>query len=166
VIGYQGVTFLHQPDGALANDLALRELLVREIRSFRPDAVISTDPETVFRKGGRGINHTDHRAAGMAAADAIFPAARNPMFMPGLVAERLLPHRVRWLYLSGSNQPTVRVDITEHLERKLAALRCHESQLAGDAEILEHVRGRAADEGEAIGVAAAEAFRLIVIDPD
>ena len=36
VVGYAGVTFLHQPDGALANDLALRELLVREIRTFRP----------------------------------------------------------------------------------------------------------------------------------
>src|SRR5438045_4414467 len=28
VVGYAGVTFLHAPDGALANDLALREQLV------------------------------------------------------------------------------------------------------------------------------------------
>lgn len=166
VIGYQGVTFLHQPDGALANDLVLRELLVREIRAFRPDAVISTDPETVFRRGGNGINHTDHRAAGMAAADAIFPAARNPMSFPGLVGEGLLPHRVRRLYLAGSNHPTVRVDIGARLERKLGALRCHESQRAGEPESLDKVRKRAAAEGEPIGVAAAEAFRLVVIDPD
>src|SRR3954451_7430243 len=32
VVGYAGVTYLHQPDGALVNDLALREHLVREIR--------------------------------------------------------------------------------------------------------------------------------------
>jgi len=166
VIGYAGVTFLHQPDGALANDLPLRELLVREIRAFRPDAVISTDPETVFRKGGRGINHTDHRAAGMAAADAIFPAARNPMSFPGLIREGLLPHRVRRLYLSGSNQPTIRVDIGDSLERKLEALRCHVSQRAGEDGSLANVRNRAASEGEAVGVAAAEAFRLVVIDPD
>ncbi len=166
VIGYAGVTFLNQPDGALANDLALRELLVREIRAFRPDTVISTDPETVFRKGGRGINHADHRAAGMAAADAIFPAARNPMSFPGLVREGLLPHRVRRLYLSGSNEPTVRVDIGDRLERKLEALRCHVSQGAGGDESLANVRKRAASEGEAIGVAAAEAFRLVIIDPD
>jgi len=69
VIGYAGVSFLHQPDGALANDLALRELLVREIRTFRPDAVLATDPDTLFYQGG-GINHTDHRAAGIAAVDA------------------------------------------------------------------------------------------------
>ena len=81
IIGYAGVTFLHQPDGALANDLALRELLVREIRTFRPDAVLATDPETLFHGDG-GVNHTDHRAAGMAAVDAVYPAARNPMAFP------------------------------------------------------------------------------------
>ena len=66
VIGYAGVSYLHQPDGALANDLALREMLVREIRTFKPDAVFCTDPEAVFHRGG-GVNHADHRAAGMAA---------------------------------------------------------------------------------------------------
>jgi LmbE family N-acetylglucosaminyl deacetylase len=68
VIGYAGVSFLNQPDGALANDLALRELLVREIRTFRPDAILATDPEALFYADG-GVNHTDHRAAGLAAVD-------------------------------------------------------------------------------------------------
>src|SRR5512135_2222474 len=35
VVGYEGVDFLHQPDGALENDLALREQLVRIIRRFK-----------------------------------------------------------------------------------------------------------------------------------
>src|SRR5215212_9509102 len=48
VVGYAGVTYLHQPDGALVNDLALREHLVREIRTFKPDAVLATDPDTIF----------------------------------------------------------------------------------------------------------------------
>src|SRR5450759_4263734 len=59
IVGYAGVSFLHQPDGALANDLPLRELLVREIRTFGPDAVLTHDPEVVVHRGG-GINHTDH----------------------------------------------------------------------------------------------------------
>ena len=63
VVGYSGVTFLHQPDGALVNDLVLREHLVREIRTFRPDAVLAVDPETLFYGDG-GVNHTDHRASG------------------------------------------------------------------------------------------------------
>src|SRR5207249_3238585 len=39
IVGYAEVHFLHQPDGALANDLAVREQLVRLMREFRPDAV-------------------------------------------------------------------------------------------------------------------------------
>ena len=35
VVGFAGVSFLHQPDGALVNDLVLRELLVREIQIGR-----------------------------------------------------------------------------------------------------------------------------------
>jgi LmbE family N-acetylglucosaminyl deacetylase len=96
IIGYAGVSFLHAPDGALVNDLALRELLVTEIRTFRPDAVLATDPETIFHGGG-GINHTDHRAAGMAAVDAVYPAARNPMAFPNLARSGLGAHRVRRL---------------------------------------------------------------------
>jgi len=57
IVGYAGVSFLHMPDGALVNDLALREQLVREIRTFRPDAVLATDPTVIFYRFG-GINHT------------------------------------------------------------------------------------------------------------
>src|SRR5450759_4944747 len=78
VVGYDEVRFLHQPDGALANELPLRELLVREIREFRPDAVFTHDPEVLFYQGS-GVNHTDHRAAGIAAVDAVYPADRTPM---------------------------------------------------------------------------------------
>ena len=84
VVGYAGVSFLHQPDGALANDLPLRELLVREIRTFRPDAVFATDPEAVFHRGG-GVNHTDHRAAG------------SPRSMPSIRPRATRWHSRRWL---------------------------------------------------------------------
>ena len=165
IVGYSGVTFLHGPDGALANDLALREHLVREIRLFRPDAVLATDPETLFYRDG-GVNHSDHRAAGMAAVDASYPAARNPMAFPSLVRAGLAPHRVRRLYLFWSNTPTARVDIGPGLERKLAGLRAHASQLADPDAVATRVGARAAQEGAAIGVPAAEAFRVVVIDRD
>ena len=57
IVGYAGVSFLHQPDGALANDLPLRELLVREIRTFRPDAVLTQDPEVVVYPDGGDQPH-------------------------------------------------------------------------------------------------------------
>jgi len=165
LIGYAGVSFLHQPDGALANDLALREMLVREIRTFRPDAVLATDPETLFYGDG-GVNHADHRAAGMAAVDAVYPAARNPMAFPGLARSGLASHKVRRLYLFWSNYPTAWVDISVSIERKLLALHEHASQIRDFEGLDGRIREWAAAEGARMGVAAAEGLRLVIIDDD
>lgn len=165
IVGYVGVSFLHQPDGALANDLALRELLVREIRIFRPDAVLATDPETLFHDES-GINHTDHREAAMAAVDAVYPAARNPMAFPWLARDGLAPHAVRRLYCFWSNHATVHVDVTATIGRKIDALRAHASQIKHPDEMETRIRAWAREEGQMIGVEAAEALRVIVIDED
>jgi LmbE family N-acetylglucosaminyl deacetylase len=165
IIGYAGVTFLHMPDGALVNDLVLREHLVREIRTFRPDAVLATDPTVIFYQFG-GINHTDHREAGIAAIDAVYPAARNPMAFPALARGGLAAHRVRRLYLFWPDEPNVRVDITATVGRKVDALRAHASQIKEPAKLEERIREWAREEGEPIGAAAGEALRLVVIDED
>lgn len=165
VIGYAGVSFLHQPDGALANDLALREMLVREIRTFKPEAVLATDPETLFYRGG-GVNHTDHRTAGLAAVDAVYPAARNPMAFPALARNGLAAHSVSRIYLFWSERPDAWVDVTATLDRKLAALAEHRSQIKDMDALSTRIREWAAEEGRAIGVDAAEALRLVVIDDD
>ena len=61
IIGYEGVTFLHAPDGALANDLALREQLVAAIREFRPDAVLTMDPSMLPAVPGGSSTRTTAR---------------------------------------------------------------------------------------------------------
>ena len=165
VVGYTGVSFLHQPDGNLVNDLPLREMLVREIRTFKPDAVLCGDPEVVIHSGG-GINHTDHRAAAMAAVDAVYPAARNPMAFPSLARNGLPAHRVRRLYLMWSNRPDAWVDVTPAVDRKIEALRSHASQLHDPEAVFARVRGRLTEQGAGIGVPAAEAYRLVVLDAD
>jgi len=165
IVGYAGVTFLHQPDGALANELALREQLVREIRSFRPDAVLTHDPEIVFWSDG-GVNHTDHRTAGLAAVDAVYPAARNPMAFPWLARSGLAAHRVRRLYLFWTERPNAWVDVSATLERKIDALRAHASQINEPEKLEERIQSWAGDEGRKIGAPAAEALRLVVIDED
>jgi LmbE family N-acetylglucosaminyl deacetylase len=165
IVGYAGVSFLHMPDGAVVNDLALREHLVREIRTFRPDAVLTSDPTVLFHEGG-GVNHTDHRAAGLAAVDAVYPAARNPMAFPSLARGGLGLHKVRRLYLFWPNQPSVRIDVTATLERKIAALHAHASQIKDLERLDERIRAWAREEGEAIGAAAGEALRLVIIDDD
>jgi LmbE family N-acetylglucosaminyl deacetylase len=165
IVGYSGITFLHQPDGALVADLALREMLVREIRAFKPDAVVTGDPEVVIHAGG-GVNHSDHRAAALAAVDAVYPAARNPMAFPKLHREGLEAHKVRRLYLMWSNQPNVWIDVSATAERKVEALRAHASQLRDPEGVFSRVRNRLAENGAMAGVEAAEAYRLVVIDPD
>lgn len=165
VVGYAGVSFLHMPDGALVNDLVLREHLVREIRTFRPDAVLATDPETLFYRD-RGVNHTDHRAAGFAAVDAVYPAARNPMAFPWLAKQGLAAHRVRRLYLFWSNTPTVFVDVAATVDRKIDALRAHASQLKDFDGLEKRVREWFVELGRPIGLEAADGFHLVIIDED
>jgi LmbE family N-acetylglucosaminyl deacetylase len=165
IVGYAGVSFLHQPDGALVNDLPLRELLVREIRTFRPDAVVTGDPEVVIHVGG-AVNHTDHRAAGIAAVDAVYPAARNPMAFPWLAKSGLAAHKVKRLYLMWTNSADTWIDVSATVDRKIEALRCHASQLHEPEQVFKRVRTRLAEQGAQIGVESAEAYRLVVLEPD
>jgi LmbE family N-acetylglucosaminyl deacetylase len=165
VVGYEGVSFLHMPDGALANDLILREQLVREIRTFRPDAVLATDPENSFPRG-EGVNHTDHRAAGWAAADAVYPAARNPMAFPWLAKGGLEKHVVRRLYFFWTHRANAYVDITATVGRKLDALRCHASQIQDFDEVEKWIREWSGAQGKEVGVANADGFFSVVIDDD
>lgn len=163
IIGYEEVTFLHRPDGALENDLALREQLVMLIRRFKPDAVVTMDPTMVFSASGR-VQHTDHRAAAMAAVDAVYPAARNAMAFPHLAKSGLAPHTVRWLYLTWTDRPTGWIDTSATFERKLAALRAHTSQLRKPQELEERMRRMAAEEGAKVGTAMADAFRILDVE--
>ncbi len=119
---------------------------MREIRTFRPDAVLAVDPETLFYTDA-GVNHADHRTAGMAAVDAVYPAARNPMAFPWLERDGLAAHVVRRLYLFWSNQPNAWIDVTATLDRKLAALRAHPSQLRQPEQLEPRIRAWAAEEG-------------------
>lgn len=163
VVGYEDVVFLHRPDGGLANDLALREQLVREIRRFKPDAVLTMDPEVVILEN-RHIQHVDHRQAGMAALDAVYPAARNAMAFPHLVlTEQLDPHSVNTVLLFFSSQPNAWVDTSDTLEVKIAALRQHASQLRQPTELEDLIRRWAAEDGERVGRPAAESFRRVTL---
>ncbi len=160
-VGYEAVTFLHRPDGALANDLALREQLVRLIRTFKPDAVATFDPTILIHADGY-VQHTDHREAAMAAVDAVYPAARNAMSFPHLVIhEGLEPHSVARLYLFWTDKATAWVDVSDTMDVKIAALREHASQLRKPEELEERIRGWGAEEGDRFGVAAAETFRIV-----
>ncbi|MCS7051798.1 MAG: PIG-L family deacetylase, partial [Thermomicrobium sp.] len=84
-LGVREVVFLRLPDGELVPDLAFRERIVRQIRLFRPDIVITHDP---FRPYAL---HPDHRAVGITTIDAVYPTARDPLYFPQHLAEGLEP---------------------------------------------------------------------------
>jgi LmbE family N-acetylglucosaminyl deacetylase len=128
ILGASDVIFMRRPDGELEPNLELRREIVRIIRRLKPDVVVCQDP-TVRWVDTQYINHPDHRAAGEATLAAVFPAARDRMNFPELLAEGLEPHKVREIYLAGAQSPDVAIDITAYLERKLESLRAHVSQI-------------------------------------
>ena len=162
--GRRDVEFLRFPDGRLEPSLAVRRALTRLIRRHRPATVFAHDPTAHLFEGY--INHPDHRAAGTAALDATFPAAGNPRAFRELLAEGLAAHKVQQVYLFYTANANAWVDISgEPLDRKIAALRHHVSQVGTDGDEERWLREEAANEGRAAGLAAAEGFRRIVIGP-
>jgi LmbE family N-acetylglucosaminyl deacetylase len=130
-IGAQAVHFLDRPDGYLVADLDLRREIVRVIRKAKPDIIVTCDPQTLFAT--YGINHPDHRAAGQAVLDAVFPAAGNSAYFPDLMTAGYLPHMPKEIWCSLTNQPTVTLDVTETWPVKVEALLKHATQI-GDVE--------------------------------
>ncbi|MBN1429289.1 MAG: PIG-L family deacetylase [Anaerolineae bacterium] len=158
VVGVHDVHFLGYPDGVLQPTLELRCDLTRLIRQVRPSRVVCQDPAAVFL-GEDYINHPDHRAAGEAAIYAVFPSAETRPVFPELLQEGLEPHHVTELYLTLTMHPNAHVDITATLDRKIAALLCHKSQV--DEEVGQRVREWATEAGKEVGVPFAERFRVM-----
>jgi LmbE family N-acetylglucosaminyl deacetylase len=156
VLGVASHENLGWSDGEVVNDLALRSALVARIRAVRPDVVMGPDPEPLLF-GSTYVNHIDHRQLGYALLDACAPAAASPLYFP----EAGPAHQVSAIYLSGTLEPDVVIDITDTLDRKVEALLCHRSQIADPDEVTEAVRRRALTAGLTAGVAAAETFRVV-----
>lgn len=129
VLGVSDVVFLRMRDAELVPDLAMRRELTRVIRQYRPDAIICQDP-TARWEGSGYLQHPDHLAMGEATLAAVFPSARDRLTFPELIAEGLEPHKVSDVYIASSQHNCdYFVDITDHLETKLAALAEHRSQM-------------------------------------
>ena len=155
VLGLAGHHALGHPDGEIENTVALRGEIVALVRRLRPEVVVCPDPTAVFF-GPSYFNHRDHRVVGWATLDAVSPAAAQPHYFP----EAGPAHAVASVYLSGTLEPDIWVDISDTVDVKAKALLCHESQIDETAEWLRiFVRERAEDAGRAAGVACAEGFR-------
>jgi LmbE family N-acetylglucosaminyl deacetylase len=161
VVGARACIFLGYPDGLLQPTLELRKQLVRLIRIHRPNVVVCGDPRIYF-SGDTYINHPDHRAAAVAALEAVFPAAEMNMLYPDLVQEGLIGHKVNYVYVSTRREPNHFEDITESIDLKIEALRQHASQL-GDRDPGPRIREWAARHGDNGEFQYAEAFLRITL---
>ena len=156
------VTFLGFPDGRLQADLDLRRGIARVIRRFRPDRVVAQSPERNWAR--IYASHPDHLAAGEAAACAVYPDARNPFAFPELLDEGLEPHSVPELWIMTTERADRAVDATEQFDRKLAALRSHQSQVGEGAHLEELLRTWMSGTALAAGLPdghLAEAFHVV-----
>ncbi|GAH66140.1 unnamed protein product, partial [marine sediment metagenome] len=121
LLGVRDVIFLRHPDQCLEDTPAFRKEIVRLIRMYQPETVVTADP---YR---RYIWHRDHRITGQVVLDAIFPCARDFLAYPDLLEQGLQPHKVKEVLLWGSEEPDYRSNITDTFAVKVAALRCHVS---------------------------------------
>ena len=149
IVGATDVVFLREPDGMLQPTMELRKKIVREIRRFRPE-----------------VNHPDHRAAAMAAVDAIFPAAGQPNMFEELSKENITAFKPRKVYASGTTiDDQLVLSIDETMEIKLKALLAHKSQFQGK-DPSDSVRERAEKLAEGHNMMYAESFRVTILEND
>jgi LmbE family N-acetylglucosaminyl deacetylase len=166
-VGVTDVRFLGYPDGRVQPTIELRGDISRVIRQVRPERVITQSPlrnlDSIY------ASHPDHLAAGEAALDAVYPDSRNPFAHPELLdVERLEPWTVPelWIMGPGGQQAGVAVDTTATVERKVAALLCHKSQMSDPDGVAERVRDWARGNAGLAGLPegrSAELFRVIRI---
>lgn len=159
VVGVHNVVYLREPDGMVQATMELRKKLVREIRKFKPDTVITGDPQVLWAGDGY-INHPDHRAVALSAVDAIFPAAGQPALFSELREEGLQSHKPYKVYVQAWEKADTFINISDTIELKIAALREHKSQLTGwDPE--QRVREWAAEVAKGKEMDYAEGYRVV-----
>lgn len=128
LLGVKQVFFLDFVDGELENTPALRKQIVKIIRQTKPTTVICWDPTLYYDETRQIINHPDHRVGGEATLDSVYPFARNIRSFPELLDEGLEPHVVEELLMVNFAKANYFVDISDTIDKKIAAISCHKSQ--------------------------------------
>ena len=163
ILGVSEIVHLGYPDGYLTPSLDLRKDITRQIRRFRPDLVITQNPQRRLDHNPF-IGHPDHLATGEATLASVYPAARDHLNFPELWREEHLePWKVRQVLLTGVEEPNLWIDVGETFETGLRSILAHVSQV--DPETVgERMRERARIVGEPQGIGLAQAFLSIVLE--
>jgi LmbE family N-acetylglucosaminyl deacetylase len=162
-VGVEEVVFLGYPDGRLEVTMDLRRDISRVIRQQRPQRVLLQSPERNWER--IYASHPDHLAAGEATMCAVYPDARNPFTHLELAEEGLEAWTVgeTWVMSTGAGANRY-VDVTDVFDRKIEALRAHESQTGHMDDLEDRLRMWLTFNATAAGYPEgrlAEAFRVI-----
>ena len=165
VLGVKNVEFLGYKDGTLMPDLKLRRDIVRMIRKYKPELVITHLPGRVLDMP-MGGSHPDHLAVGETTMAAVYPDSRNPRAFRSLLKEGFEPHVVKEVWIPFWTKGDYLVDVTKTLDRKIEALHKHKSQVAKPGrtwDFEKFMRKRSSDVGKKAGYKYAESFKRITV---
>ncbi len=150
VVGVTDVDFLGHRDGLVEYGVPLRRDIAAAIRRHRPDIVLTMNFDLTWAEDGP-VNHSDHRAVGLATLDASRDAANSWLFPEAGAAW----NGVKATYVATTANPAHYVDVTDTIEAGVASLREHKAYLDGlgtDFDPDEFLRNMAGFIGLAAGV--------------
>jgi LmbE family N-acetylglucosaminyl deacetylase len=140
VLGISEVVWLGYEDGYVEDSHELRRDLIREMRRFKAEVVIGPDPSTFYFEQ-RYVNHPDHRHTGEAFLAAVNPgASTTPLYRPELHDKGFEPYDIKACLLSVTTKPDYFVDVTAFMDRKIAALVAHHTQVGHWTNVGKRVR--------------------------
>jgi len=162
---------LGMKDGFFQNDEQHRLEVIKVIRKYQPEIILSNALHD---------RHPDHGRAGELVNDSVFLAGL-PKILTEVDGQNQIAHRPRLLlqFIQDSYiRPDVIIDITEHLESKIASIKAYKTQFynpdvegqqtyISSPEFFESVIGRSREFGKSIGAKYGEGFtsrKLLGVD--
>lgn len=143
VVGVKDIFFLNVPDGDVTNNDELRRNITYYIRLLRPEIMITWDPTWHLDLFQFGLEHRDHRTAGQAAIDSVWPNSNDFLYYPDMNLPTYRPKTVL-LFRFGNDfefnapQSQVFVPLGEaEVSNKIKAIYQHKSQFPNE-ESKEH----------------------------
>jgi LmbE family N-acetylglucosaminyl deacetylase len=162
IVGVKNVVFMGEHDGLTEPTLELRKKIVKLIRQYKPNVIVSGDPTSTFASDDY-INHPDHRAVAIAVIDAVFPASEMPLLYNEFAEEGIHAHKINYLYISYGSDPNLYIDITDYFDTKIEALLQHQPSQFKEWDPHPMLAQWSGEAGKIIGVKYAETFRKFVL---
>lgn len=154
LLGASRFYWLDFPDGKGLGLAAVRNRLVDVIRSVRPQAVMAPDPWLTYE------GHSDHRTTGLAAVEACLLSG-----FPNFERDRLAPQAAfqpDMVALYNTARPNTWIDAEATWNRKMEAIRLHQSQFTADWDTMAFfLQGQALALAEGQNCSMVEAFKVL-----